>query len=432
MTRPSSSRVAALAALAAVALSAAARPAGAQSTTPATADRPAAGEPAATSAAVWTLVTADLRSEPVALKAFGPDGAKVVPTSSDAAAERAVPAAQFVELSRSLAATARTGRYDLHLVGGDRLNGAPLRVVNDEAIAWTNPVAGEVLVPLRLVAGVTEAGKPLPTDRRKDDVLTLANGDRVTGTIVDLTPEKVTIVVGTQNVTIDFARTVSVVLAAAAQTGKEKPYYRVRLDEGSVLVSPTVTVAGDKLEVTSGGKARPVDLARVSLVEQVNGPVAFLANRLPSANVFAPYFGSSQRFLARMHTDFEGEPIRFNDRAVPRSIATHSYSKLSWPLDGSYVAFRTRYAMDPKAGSDGDVTVRIKLDDKVVHEQKNVRPRVMSPPVVIDLGSARTLTLEVDYGRFADANDRLNWLEPALLKQKPAGAAGSADAAGPR
>ena len=38
---------------------------------------------------------------------------------------------------------------------------------------------------------------------------------------------------------------------------------------------------------------------------------------------------------------------------------------------------------------------------------------------MIELGSAKALTLEVDYGQMIDSNDRLNWLEPALLKFKP-------------
>jgi hypothetical protein len=122
-----------------------------------------------------------------------------------------------------------------------------------------------------------------------------------------------------------------------------------------------------------------------------------------------------------MHTDFEGEPIRFRDRPFPRSIAAHSLSRISWPLDGSYAAFRTRYALDPKnPGGSGDVTVRIKLDDKVVHEVANFRSSGVAAPVVIELGAARTLTLEVDYGRRIDAGDRFLWLEPALLREKPA------------
>jgi hypothetical protein len=45
---------------------------------------------------------------------------------------------------------------------------------------------------------------------------------------------------------------------------------------------------------------------------------------------------------------------------------------------------------------------------------------VLSPVVVAELpASAKTLTLEVDYGDGIDVEDRLNWLEPALLREMP-------------
>ena len=46
-----------------------------------------------------------------------------------------------------------------------------------------------------------------------------------------------------------------------------------------------------------------------------------------------------------------------------------------------------------------DVTVRIKLDDKVVHEREHFHAGELSPPVVVDLNGATSLTLEVDFGK---------------------------------
>ena len=66
------------------------------------------------------------------------------------------------------------------------------------------------------------------------------------------------------------------------------------------------------------------------------------------------------------------------------------------------------------------MTVRIKVDGKVVHEQPNLRADVLAPVVIVDLPTAaKMLTLEVDYGAANDTQDRFNWIEPALLKKKP-------------
>ena len=385
----------------------------------------AAGTAAAQDA--WSLTTADLKTESVGLKAFdSAAGLKVAPLAARAA-DRDVPADRFVELARPLSAAPRTGKFDLHLVGGDRLNGDPAGM-RGESVVWRNPVAGEVVVPLTRLAGLTKANDRFAADRRRDDVATLSNGDVVRGTLSDLTPEQVVIKTDAGDAPVPFASLANVTFAATVQAGgaKPKPSFRVRLDEGSVLAATAVKVAGDRVEATVGGAAKSLPLGRVAAIEQVNGPVAFLSSLQPSANVYTPYLGSDQRFLARMNSDFEGNPVRFRDRTIARAIATHAYSKLTWPLDGTYSAFRTRYAMDPKAeqGGGGDVTVRVLLDDKVVHERRNVRPGQLPGQVVVDLGGAKSITLEVDYGRMIDSNDRLNWLEPALLTVKPAGAGG--------
>ena len=65
--------------------------------------------------------------------------------------------------------------------------------------------------------------------------------------------------------------------------------------------------------------------------------------------------------------------------------------------------------------------MRIKVDGKLVHEKQNLRADVLAPVVIADLPkTAKMLTLEVDYGAANDTQDRFNWIEPALLRKKPA------------
>jgi hypothetical protein len=96
-----------------------------------------------------------------------------------------------------------------------------------------------------------------------------------------------------------------------------------------------------------------------------------------------------------MDRSVDGEPIRYDGRTFTRGIGVHSRSKLTWALDGRYRTFRTRYAI---AGDlpYANVTVRISLDGKVVHEQADVVTGTLSPVITIGLGQAKSLTLEVD------------------------------------
>jgi hypothetical protein len=367
----------------------------------------------------WTLTTADLRTQNVQIKSLDTAGLKVT-VGGD---EKSIAMDQFVDLARAANASKHEGKFDLVLAGGERINGEPVKIDN-ESLVWKNPVVGEVLVPMKLLTALVPVDAKANTDRRRDDEVTLTNKDIVRGAIIELTPAQVVIKTENGDQPLPAASVATIGFASTASTGSNKPSFRVRLDEGSTIPAAAVKLDGAKLELTMGGTKVGVDLARVVQIEQENGPVAFLSNRQPTENVYTPYIGSDQRFVARFNADFDGNPIRFRDRVYARSIAAHSYSRITWPLDpaSGYVAFRTRYAMDPKAGQGvgGDVTVRIKLDDKVVHEQANVRPGILSPPIVLDLGQAKKLTLEVDYGQLMHSNDRLNWLEPALLRVKPA------------
>jgi hypothetical protein len=122
---------------------------------------------------------------------------------------------------------------------------------------------------------------------------------------------------------------------------------------------------------------------------------------------------------ARMNQTVLGEPIRFGGRTYERGIGVHAYARLAWELDASrYKAFRTQYALDGQLPY-ANVTVRIKLDDRVAHEVKDFRAGALAPLVVLDTKGAKRITLEVDWGDTYDVQDRFNWIEPALLKEKP-------------
>ena len=164
------------------------------------------------------------------------------------------------------------------------------------------------------------------------------------------------------------------------------------------------------------GSSRSIAVNDVVSIEQVNGPVLWLSSLQPSEEVQIPFLDYSAP--ARVNQTVTGRPIRFGDRVFARGIGVHAYSRMTWPIDSSIRAFRTQYAIDgdpPYA----NVTVRIRLGDRVVHEKSDVRAGVLSPAVLLDINGEKTITLEVDYGQTYDVQDRFNWIEPALLKMRP-------------
>lgn len=379
-------------------------------------------------AADWTLTSADFKTEPADLIAVEPDGVRLKNAEGK---ERLVPNDQFLQIERNNASTtpAAGGTFMLHLVGGDRVGGEPVRVAGDQLV-WKNPNVGELSVPLSHLVAMTKPGKPAVEGNRSEDVVTLSNGDAVRGIISTVADGTISVKNGAGDVVpVPVASVESVQFAATPGAGNATASapkgYRVRLDDGSSVIAESLKSAnatGDTvLLALSKDSVRPLPLARIAAVELINGPAAFLSSMPPAENVYTPFLGTGgEDYPARMNQTVDGSAdLRFGGKTFRRAIGVHSYSRLSWKLDGSFAAFRTQYAIDPtRIGA--DVTVRILVDAKIVHEQKNVRAGHLSPVVTVEAPpSAKQLTLEVDYGENLHVNDHLTWLEPALLKKKP-------------
>jgi hypothetical protein len=391
----------------------------------------------------WTLSTSDFRTEVVSLRGIDEKGIRVAPAGGAAAtgAERVIPPEAFLQLDRSAAAAAveRPAKFLLDLVSGDRVGGEPLSLENDR-LTWRNASAGELAIPMTQVAAFTRAGVPAAPDLsapRTEDLVVLSIGDRVAGIVTGITADVVkvkTATGGDEPVAVPL-KAVNMILFASSGSGPSAPAtnktskaartYRVRLDDGSSLLLTSLALSNNRLTASFGGSGgaalRPLELTNVVGIEQLNGPVSWLTSRRPGEDVQIPFVGATSQsaWKTRTDTDVAGHPFVVGGQAFYRGVGVHSYSRLVYPLDGSYKAFRTRYGINDSLVH-ADVTVRIHVGDKLVHETKHVRAGQASPVVVVDLpAAAKQLVLEVDYGDGIDVEDRLNWLEPALLREKP-------------
>ena len=368
----------------------------------------------------WVLTTADLRQQPVALESIGDAGVVVLPLG--AAQAMNIGYDDFLQIDRSSQPRSPAANLTIILTNGDRLSGQP-QSTKDEQVSWRSPAVGEVVIPLKQVRAMIRSGSSIENldQPPTEDRIVLNNGDSAKGIITDVSASKVTLQAATAlEIPLDSIRSIHFALAAAPATETARGF-RVRLNDDSLI--RVASVQGDQqklaLVLSQGGK-REIPLANVVGIEQLNGPVSWLSSRTPSSIVQRPFFGGMS-WPTRMDSSVGGKPIQFGDRIYARGIGVHAYSRIDYPLDGSYEAFRTQYAIaQDEKRQYADVTVRIKLDGRTVHERQSLKADQLPPPVVIDLPkSARLLTLEVDYGLANDTQDRLNWIEPALLRKRP-------------
>ena len=371
----------------------------------------------------WSLTTADLNSSPVLLRGLSADGFRVA--GIDGKTERTIPPDQFVSVQRPAVDEPPTPNFTLMLSNGDRLVGDPGAVVG-ERLTWLSPSLGKVSVPFnRLVAVSRGLNFSVPDEPPKQDVATLANGDSVAGVFTGCADQKITIQADAGPVAIPLDSVKRIAFAPTNAAADESHAYRIHLSDGTRFTVADVSFDGDQLKVTLKGKTPVVVSVPPSTVlgiEQINGPIGWLSSQIPTENVQTPYLSGAQTWPAKFDLAVDGAPLSFDGRTYDRGIGVHAYSRLTFAIDPQWTAFRTQYAIDSHRDEPrkyADVTVRIKLDDKVVHEEKHVHEGVISNLILFELKGARTLTLECDYGDAGDTQAHLDWLQPALLRSLP-------------
>src|SRR5262249_37992142 len=193
-------------------------------------------------------------------------------------------------------------------------------------------------------------------------------------------------------VSAEFTSTASSAASRPAQRGRQ---FRVTLSDGTILSGSAIALGGEELRVTlRDGSTRPLPMSLVAGIEQVDGPVVWLSSLAPIENVQTPYFGDHMQ-PAQMDRTVAGEPIRAGQHEYTRGTGVHSYSKVQFPRDDRFAAFRTQFPIDGDLGF-ADVTARIPLDGRRVWEKPAIRAGPPPPPLILDVAGHKTITLEVD------------------------------------
>ncbi len=376
----------------------------------------------------WVLTTADFRSQPVTLNAVDAAAVSITPVGKPQLATIAYD--DFLQLERASVVGSSNERFTLVLLTGDRILGQPAGC-KDERIVWKNPALGEFSVPLKAARGILRTGRNADAldSARNDDLVKFSNGDSAKGIVVDVNSDKLKLDVAGSVVEIPVG---DIEFLHFGQAGKPEPAsgraFRLRLLDGSLVTTSSLTISDTKTEFKlPDGASREIPLASLIAIEQLNGPVSWLSSRLPEKIVQIPFLPGPPKptrmdaALGERPWSDGPKPISFGNRTYARGIGVYAYSRIDYVLHGSYKALRTQYCIAVGRNQYADVTVRIKLDGKTVHEVEHFRAGVLASPVVVEIPTAaKLLTLEVDYGDNNDAQDRFNWIEPALLRHIPA------------
>jgi hypothetical protein len=385
---------------------------------------------ATASAEPWTIVDGSLEhvtasSLSIARGAVHGDATDARSPAFDA------PVSNFVSAARGTVTAVQAGRLVVHLADGARLVGVPVSST-DESLTFHTPTLGDQSILLSAIIRIDrtlESPSAADAEPLEEDVITLANRDTLRGVVTAIDAENLTISVGEQPTTIALANLATVRFAAVAPPGNaaatRRPAFALTLADGSIIHGDDLKTTDDGTwsitltGTTEGSPAAPESLKtdQIVRIEHLAGPVAWLSSLAPVSMAYTPYLGES--FPPAMDAPAGGGsgPIHAGDRAYEHGIGVHARTTITYALDGSHRAFRTRYAAEPGL-SLTDATVTIRLDDRVAHTGR-VTGGFVSDVIFIDLGDAKTLTLDVDFGGGLHTQDRVNWLEPALVNDLP-------------
>ena len=363
---------------------------------------------------VFTLTKADFSSSQITLKSI--DAAGITPVGGEV-----VKLADILSLARPGKAESISNLV-LCTAGGDRLVGTPQRL-DGQSIVWFAAGVGDVAVPIDQCTGILRnrtSDTALAADR-PDDQARLATGDVVKGTVTDVTARGFVITPQTGDPVTVPVDSVSNLLFATPPGGRKLAAITgliVRVTSGTVVTCSALTVGDGKAMLTvPGGRSAAVPLQQILAIEIAGGPVSWLSARVPLTSEYTPMLRGE--LPARFDLSVTGGSIRFGGMTYVHGIGVHSRSRLVFAVEPGDATFRTRYAIDGNLGY-ADVNVRVSVDDKVVHEAEDFRAGQLSPVVQADVAGAKTVTLEVDFGTGFDVQDRLNWIEPAMIRKAPA------------
>jgi len=312
------------------------------------------------------------------------------------------------------------------------------------------PASATIALPLETVRGVilrmpesyeaqVRLWRLLLDRKESDDVVSLVNGDQLTGEILGIDETSISLKRAAETTRIPRDG----VLAAAYSSDLiafpkvSGPTWQATFVDGTRLTFTTLETSpaavdgsdskksGEKTLRFTGQAACGISLtflapSLLSLHSYGDNKIP-LSSLIPTSYEFTPYL--SLRWPLRKDRGVSGLPLRVTGRDYSLGWGMHSRSRVSFALDGKWSRFFTDLGIDDagaalsRAGRGGDVSIVVEVDGVRRHEQATVnRQSGLLEIGPLDVRGAKQLVLIVDYGRGGDVLDHVSWCAPVLVK----------------
>ena len=398
-------------------------PANRPSTTP-VATQPAASQPVAKSAVTQpTTMAIAAASQPAEIEIPLEDVAEVAPLFEPGAPTAVAPATRPVVANPTSPVDSRPWKLKL-------IDGQAVTLQNGQ---WSDGnlcgmiIGGKLAlaVPSTFVAewwcganDQVKAAAALGEQPGLDDIAYAARDKSVLavrGVAVGVQSDGLKFKYGGQDRSIAIGRLVGVVFARTLDTANRTKPMQVITVAGNEQFNGTWTGLDEKAVsfTTAWGQSLQLSRTDVNKIVFRNGRVVSLSDLTPIDVKQTPYFDRMLPWQADKGLD--GKPLQL-DGPVPRGLAMHSQTALTYALDGGFAEFKSRIGFEQPAGRLGDVVLRVRGDGRTLLEKPSFKGTEKPTDLTINVSGVQKLTIEVDFGVGQDVGDRVIWAAPRLIR----------------
>jgi hypothetical protein len=344
--------------------------------------------------------------------------------------ERPVPLDRLVKLSREGAlppSTAEEGEIVL-FPDGDRLAHAKVGQAGEFNLGVRSTALEELSIPLDGILGLIfdPPSDPSAADAlvarvraepRESELLWLANGDKLPGSLVGLDDKKVSFQSATGKLELPRSGVVALGFAQGQVDYRRPagPYLELTLLDGSRLGVTGVRMERGQVVATTRFKAEVrLPIGELAQAHALNASVVYLSDRETSGTIYEPYIGPTRPY--RRNATVSGEVLRLGGRAFDRGLGTQSRTLLAYKLEPGSKRFQALIGLDDRAGPLGNVVFKVRADDKILYESPPMAAGEAPKLVDVDLAGARILILMTEFGERGDVQDHADWVEARIIR----------------
>ncbi len=382
-----------------------------------------------------TLVDARLGTEPVQIAGLRDD---VLVFFDRDRRLREAPLRDYVQIRGIGPAPAPTDETSaptatLALVDGSTLPGRWVGAGDDgEHLLWAHPRFGEMTVPVEDLVVLTLEGEPIPATGGADDIVRLANGDRLNGFVAGVTGAGLLLIPNgsADTITLPMDRVSAIRLANPPQPPSDAD--RVTFRDGAVLPVYGLVIDRDQVgfEAALPGRAmrrETVPLVEVARIALSGGGVRLLdLHDLPRQTT-----GGGEVFGLTMPPRFEPgvvrlhAPLTLRFELPPGATRFAAEAALPGGADttdrlGQYADFELVVRLES-----GPLLDRYRFNADQPHHAINLALPTGPAGAAADGASGGALLLQLDAGPDGPVFDRLELHHPVLLVNPPEDAATS-------